>query len=89
MILYFCLYELIFFFEAALNAATRSMCVDLKADGIMVVSLHPGWIKTDMGGPKAPLEVESTVKKIWNTLESLNEKQNGAFLQYDGKILPW
>lgn len=45
-------------FQAAINAATRSLSVDLKPDNILAVSLHPGWIKTDMGGKQAPLTLE-------------------------------
>lgn len=53
------------------------------------MSLHPGWIKTDMGGSNAPLEVEDAVKSIVNTLESLTNNHNGGFYQYDGTQLPW
>lgn len=75
--------------KAALNAITRSMSVDLKPDGIIVVSLHPGWVKTDMGGNNAPLQVEESVTGIVKTVLSLEEKHNGTFIQFDGKELPW
>ena len=65
------------------------MSVDLKPDGIIVISLHPGWVKTDMGGSSAPLKVEESVSGIVNTVLALEEKHNGKFLQYDGKELPW
>ncbi|EFN85971.1 uncharacterized protein LOC105181878 [Harpegnathos saltator] len=75
--------------KAALNAATKSMSIDLKADGILVTCLHPGWVRTDLGGNNAPMEVETSVDCILETLNSLTEKHTGCFIQYDGKILPW
>ncbi|XP_026465461.1 uncharacterized protein LOC113368113 [Ctenocephalides felis] len=75
--------------KAALNAATKSMSVDLKSDGIIAVNMHPGWVKTDMGGNKAPLDISESVDGIVKTLTKLNEKDNGGFLQYDGKPIPW
>lgn len=75
--------------KAALNAITKSLSIDLKNDGILVTSLHPGWVKTDMGGANAALTVDSSVKAILDTLNTLNDKHNGAFIQYDGTELPW
>ncbi|XP_063226023.1 C-signal isoform X1 [Bacillus rossius redtenbacheri] len=75
--------------KCALNAVTRSLSIDLKPDGILVATIHPGWVKTDLGGASAPLTVEESVSKIIQTLHSLNEKHNGGFIQYDGKELPW
>ncbi|XP_066594546.1 C-signal [Prorops nasuta] len=75
--------------KAALNAATKSMSLDLKPDHILVTCIHPGWVKTDLGGSNAPMDVNSSVTAILNTLESLSEKHNGCFLQYDGQFLPW
>ncbi|KAL6264904.1 hypothetical protein P5V15_004998 [Pogonomyrmex californicus] len=75
--------------KAALNAATKSMSIDLKADGILVACLHPGWVRTDLGGNNAPMDVDTSVSHILDTLNSLTEEQTGCFIQYDGKILPW
>jgi len=75
--------------QAALNAATKSMSVDLKPDGILVACLHPGWVRTDLGGSNAPMDVDTSVRSILATLNSLTEKQTGCFVQYDGKIVPW
>lgn len=75
--------------KAALNAVTKSMSVDFKNDKILVVSVHPGWCKTDMGGKGAPLEVEAAVSEMLKTLSKLGEKDSGTFIQYDGKPLPW
>ncbi|XP_042881655.1 C-factor-like [Penaeus japonicus] len=75
--------------KAALNAVTKSLSIDLRSSNILVTSLHPGWVKTDMGGKNAPLTVEKSILGIINTLHSLNEEYNGEFVQYDGKKLPW
>lgn len=53
------------------------------------MSLHPGWVKTDMGGKNAPLEVDTAVHHIVDLLSKLNDKHNGGFYQYDGKEVPW
>ncbi|XP_055606488.1 C-factor isoform X2 [Uranotaenia lowii] len=75
--------------KAALNAATKSMSLDLKPNQIMAVAMHPGWVRTDMGGSKAPLSVEQSCKGMVKTVLGLGEQHNGGFLQYDGKALPW
>ncbi|KAL0841732.1 hypothetical protein ABMA28_014001 [Loxostege sticticalis] len=75
--------------KAALNAATKSMSIDLKKDAILVASMHPGWVKTDMGGKGAPLDVDTAVSGIFETIEKLGEADTGKFVQYDGSELPW
>lgn len=75
--------------KAALNMATKSMSLDLKNDRILCVAMHPGWVKTDMGGSNAPLDVESSCKQMVQTILSLNESHNGTFIQFDGKLLSW
>jgi len=75
--------------QAALNAVTRSMSVDLKPDGIIVTSMHPGWVKTEMGGQNATMTVEESVSNIIKTVFSLSEQHSGKFIQYDGKEVLW
>ncbi|XP_043250371.1 C-factor [Colletes gigas] len=75
--------------KTALNAATKSMSIDLKEDGILVTCLHPGWVRTDMGGNNAPMDIDTSVSNILNTLSSLTSEHTGCFIQYDGKSLPW
>lgn len=75
--------------KAALNAATKSMSIDLKKDQILVASMHPGWVRTDMGGKNAPLDVDTSIAGIFATVERLGEADTGRFLQYDGSELPW
>lgn len=75
--------------KSGLNAATKSISIDLKNDGIMAVAMHPGWVKTDMGGEKAPMSVEESCNSMINTIYNLDASKNGGFIQYDGKSLPW
>lgn len=65
------------------------MSVDLKKDNILVASMHPGWVKTDMGGKNAHLDVETSVAGIFDTITKLSEGDTGKFLNYDGSELPW
>jgi len=75
--------------KAALNIITKSLSIDLNPSGILVTCLHPGWVQTDMGGKRAPMKLEDCGKRILQTLSKLGEKENGAFVNYDNKTLPW
>lgn len=75
--------------KSAKNAATKSMSIDFKSDKILCVAMHPGWVKTDMGGSNAPLTVEESCSTLIKTLMTLNESHNGGFYEYDGRQLPW
>ncbi|XP_028651980.2 C-factor-like [Erpetoichthys calabaricus] len=74
--------------KAALNMVTRSLSFDLSGEGILCVSLHPGWVKTDMGGPQAHLTKEESITGILNVMSDLSEKDNGGYVSYTGEILP-
>lgn len=65
------------------------MSIDFKDDGILVAAMDPGWVKTDMGGSNAKIEIETSTSNIVNVLQSLNEKHNGRYVQHTGKFLPW
>lgn len=75
--------------KAALNIASKSLSLDLKDDGILVTCLHPGWVKTDLGGNNAPMEINDSVSSIVKLLYNLNEQHNGGFYDFDGKSMPW
>ena len=75
--------------KAALNMATRSMAVDLSRNGIVAVVLHPGWVRTAMGGKSAPTPVEEAVASLVRTIESLDMDHSGGFFDRDGQPLPW
>ena len=75
--------------KAALNQVVKSLSVDLKPIGITVISLHPGWVKTDMGGPNAPVSIDESVKGMMKVIDATDIGNTGTFLNYDGKELPW
>ncbi|MFZ2169592.1 MAG: SDR family oxidoreductase [Methylococcaceae bacterium] len=75
--------------KAALNAAMKSLAIDLKEQGIGVLVLHPGWVKTDMGGPDALIETQQSIAGMRNVITRFTLAQSGGFLKYDGSTLPW
>lgn len=75
--------------KAALNMVTRCLAVDLRADGVIVISIHPGWIQTDMGGPHATRTPAETIPTMMQVIDSLTLDDSGAFLNWDGKPVPW
>uniref|UniRef100_A0A8D8V4B6 C-factor n=1 Tax=Cacopsylla melanoneura TaxID=428564 RepID=A0A8D8V4B6_9HEMI len=75
--------------KSALNAATRSLSFDLKDDKILATAMHPGWVKTDMGGANAPLDVVPATAGIIKFIQGLNETHNGKFFEYTGKTIRW
>jgi len=75
--------------KSALNAVTKSLAIDLQPKNIIVVSLDPGWVKTDLGGEHADLDVEESVTAMRNLLSRLTLKDSGTFIRYDGKMMAW
>lgn len=75
--------------KAGLNAVVKSLSVDLEARGVKAVALHPGWVRTDMGGPAAPLTPEESVACLRKVIDNVTSKHSGKFLNYDGKEIPW
>ena len=75
--------------KSALNSAAKSLSIDWKADGIAVLMLHPGWVRTDMGGSNAKLDIDTSVSKMLDVINSLDMGKTGAFLNYEGKKLEW
>ena len=75
--------------KAALNAVVKSMSIDLAEREIKCVVLHPGWVKTEMGGPNAEITTKESVSKIFNTLLSLKMEDSGRFIDIDGTDIAW
>ena len=75
--------------KAALNMAASLLAADLAPLQIKVAILHPGWVKTDMGGDRAPLEVADSVAGMIKVLEGFQQSDSGSFRDYKGKNLPW
>ena len=75
--------------KTALNMISKSLAVDLRPVGINVISLHPGWVQTDMGGPNARINAYTSVSNMINTIKNSNESVSGKFLNYDGNPIPY
>src|SRR5262245_29400146 len=75
--------------KAALNMGTVLMHRELSGDGFTVISLDPGWNRTDMGGGEAPLDPKETVASMITVLERLGQRDSGRFIGYDGESRPW
>jgi NAD(P)-dependent dehydrogenase (short-subunit alcohol dehydrogenase family) len=75
--------------KAALNAVVKSMSIDLRPQEIKVVALHPGWVKTDMGGPNAEISTQESVSRMFEHLLSLTMADSGRFIDIDGSDIPW
>ena len=75
--------------KAAVNAVMKSLARDLKSEGITVAVLHPGWVRTDMGGPDAAIEAPESVTGMRAVIAGLKESDSGRFLNYDGTEIPW
>jgi NAD(P)-dependent dehydrogenase (short-subunit alcohol dehydrogenase family) len=75
--------------KAALNAVVRTAALDLRPKGITVVAIHPGWVKTDMGGPNAQIAVADSVRRLRELLERVSLADSGSFLNFDGSLIPW
>ena len=75
--------------KTALNQVVKSLSVDLKPMGITVISLHPGWVKTDMGGPNAPISIDESIKGMMKVIDATDIRNTGTFLNFDGQGLPW
>ena len=75
--------------KAALNMATKVMALDLAARRICVVTLHPGWVQTRMGGTQATVSVASCVEGQQAILAKAGMDMTGRFYNYDGQEIPW
>jgi NAD(P)-dependent dehydrogenase (short-subunit alcohol dehydrogenase family) len=75
--------------KAALNMVTRSLAADLKDQDITVVSLHPGWVRTSMGGPSAALSPEESVSGLFEVVSGIKPENSGELICWDGGTLPW
>lgn len=75
--------------KAALNAVVKSLSIDLSERGIKCVALHPGWVKTDMGGDNAEITPRQCVTQLFNILTNLTMRDSGRFIDIDGSTILW
>jgi len=75
--------------KAALNMLTRLFAKEHREQGIIAIPLHPGWVRTDMGGDSASLSIDESVAGMVNVIDNLTLDDTGRFLQWDGQELGW
>jgi NAD(P)-dependent dehydrogenase (short-subunit alcohol dehydrogenase family) len=75
--------------KTALNQVVKSLSADLAADGLTAVVVHPGWVQTDMGGPNALIDTQTSVNGMIAVIDGLNSSDSGGFFNYDGNPIPW
>ena len=75
--------------KSALNSAAKSLAIDWKDKNISVLMLHPGWVKTDMGGESAKLEIPDSIQRMIQVISDLNLETSGSFVNYEGNKLEW
>ena len=75
--------------KAAVNMVMKSLSIDLQSSGIAVLTLHPGWVLTDMGGSNALIDTKTSVSGLRKVIANLNMENAGKFIAFDGKEIPW
>ena len=75
--------------KTALNQFTRILSVELKSEGFIVVSVHPGWVQTDMGGENATYTVKESVTGLVKVIDNLKPADNGKFYAFNGEPIAW
>ena len=75
--------------KSAVNMVMDCVANELRPQGVTCVVFHPGWVRTDMGGPSAALEIDESVSSIRAAIAGLTPADTGRFLNYDGTSLPW
>ncbi len=71
--------------KAALNMFSRALAYDVRSERIIVITLHPGWVRTGMGGNQAPLSPEESVKGMLKVIDGLSLQDTGKFFTWEGK----
>jgi NAD(P)-dependent dehydrogenase (short-subunit alcohol dehydrogenase family) len=75
--------------KAALNMVLKVASGELGARGVICLALHPGWVRTDMGGANADIDVVTSVTGMRQVIAGASPQDNGAFFDYAGEALPW
>ncbi len=75
--------------KCAVNMAMHVLAGELRPDGIAVILLHPGWVRTDMGGADAAIDARTSVSGIRKLLDGAGLAESGRLFAYDGREIPW
>lgn len=75
--------------KAGLNQVTKTLSVELAPEGFVCVVMHPGWVRTDMGGTEATYSTEESAAGLVAMIEKLGTADNGRFYDFRGRLIPW
>jgi NAD(P)-dependent dehydrogenase (short-subunit alcohol dehydrogenase family) len=75
--------------KSALNVVAKASALEWGGRGVTCVSMHPGWVRTDMGGPNADIDVDVSVSGMRKAICSLTDASSGCFLNYRGEPETW
>jgi NAD(P)-dependent dehydrogenase (short-subunit alcohol dehydrogenase family) len=75
--------------KAGVNAIMKSLALDLADRGMIAIALSPGWVRTDMGGPRADLDIDTSVRGMKQVIDGLRPEDSGKFFAWNGRELPW
>lgn len=75
--------------KAALNMLHLTLARELAGQGFVCVAIHPGWVRTAMGGKQAPLPPQESVRGMLKVIARLGRGDHGKFIDHTGASLPW
>jgi len=75
--------------KAALNMTVKKLSGPLSARGVTIVAMHPGWVRTDLGGPHAELSTDESADAMLTTIAGLTQRDTGSFIDRHGRAVPW
>lgn len=75
--------------KTAVNAAMKGLSYEVASHGVGVLLLHPGWVRTRMGGESAPLSAQESITGMRQIIEGFQPSDSGRFYRYDGSEIPW
>lgn len=75
--------------KAAVNLVMKGLANDFYGDGVAVFILHPGWVRTDLGGAMAPVMPDESARGLKQVIDGLTLQDSGRFIDYQGQEIPW
>jgi len=75
--------------KAALNMCMKNVSLETKDKGVLVMAMHPGWVRTSMGGPNGMIDTETSVNGMIDTMAVLTEEDRGLMKRYNNTVIPW
>ena len=67
----------------------KILASELEAQGIISIAMNPGWVRTDMGGPRADMDAPEAITAMRKVIAGLSRADNGKFIDFAGSPLPW